>query len=76
MDVVVPQIGGEPSELVLSEWLVSVGDDVAAGAAIALIETDKALVEVVTPAAGRVTSLLVSADTRVSEGQCIATVAS
>lgn len=72
IDVTVPAISGEPAELYLSEWLVGVGDDVAEGAPLALIEADKAQVEIAAPSAGRVARLDAQPDDQVRIGQVIA----
>lgn len=72
VDVTVPAISGEPAELYLSEWLVGVGDDVAEGAPFALIEADKAQVEILAPSAGRVVRLDAQPDDQVRVGQVIA----
>lgn len=42
----VPEVAAGAAEVVISEWLVKPGDQVAAGAPVAVIETDKAVVEV------------------------------
>jgi pyruvate dehydrogenase E2 component (dihydrolipoamide acetyltransferase) len=72
IDITVPEISGEPAEVYLSEWLVGVGDDVEEGAPIALIEADKAQVEIMVPAAGRVVTLHVQPDDQIRVGQVIA----
>ncbi|MDP9260068.1 MAG: dihydrolipoamide succinyltransferase, partial [Actinomycetota bacterium] len=51
-DVVMPEIGVSMDEGVLSRWLKQPGDAVAAGEAIAEIETDKAAVELESPVEG------------------------
>jgi pyruvate dehydrogenase E2 component (dihydrolipoamide acetyltransferase) len=51
-DVVMPEIGVSMDEGVLSRWLKQPGDAVAAGDAIAEIETDKAAVELESPVDG------------------------
>ncbi|WP_220187639.1 biotin/lipoyl-containing protein, partial [Pseudonocardia pini] len=44
--LLVPEVAAGATEVVIADWLVQPGDTVKAGDAIALIETDKALVEV------------------------------
>ena len=51
-DVVMPEIGVSMDEGTLARWLKQPGDTVAAGESIAEIETDKAAVELESPAAG------------------------
>jgi pyruvate dehydrogenase E2 component (dihydrolipoamide acetyltransferase) len=72
IDITVPDISGEPAEVYLSEWLVSVGDDVTKGAPVALIEADKAQVEIMSPSDGRVARLDVQPDDQIRVGQVIA----
>lgn len=72
VDVPVPAISGDPAELYLSEWLVGVGDAVTQGAPLALIEADKAQVEIAAPSAGRVVRLDAQPDDQVRIGQIIA----
>lgn len=72
VDVTVPAMAGDPAELYLSEWLVGVGDDVADGAPIALIEADKAQVEIAALSGGRVVSLHAQPDDQIRVGQVIA----
>ena len=55
MDVIVGQeLLGTETEADLSEWLVADGREVAAGQAIAELETSKVQVEVVSPASGTI----------------------
>ena len=72
IEVTVPDISGEPAEVYLSEWLVGVGDDVVEGAPIALVEADKAQVEIMAPSAGRVVTLHAQPDDQIRVGQVIA----
>lgn len=72
VEVTVPAVSGEPAEVYLSEWLVDVGDVVAEGAPIALIEADKAQVEIMAPSTGRVVTLHAQPDDPVRVGQVIA----
>lgn len=72
IDVTIPEISGEPAEIYLTEWLVAEGDAVSAHSPLALIEADKAQVEILAPVAGRVTVLHVQPDDQVRVGQVIA----
>ncbi len=72
IDIAVPPMNGDPAELYLSEWLVSVGDHVPEGAPMALIEADKALVEIPAPCSGHVVRLDAQPDDQIAVGQVIA----
>jgi 2-oxoisovalerate dehydrogenase E1 component len=56
-------------------WLRQEGDVVAAGDAVAEVETDKAVVEIEAPTTGRLSALRAAAGVRVAMGQRIAVVA-
>jgi 2-oxoglutarate dehydrogenase E2 component (dihydrolipoamide succinyltransferase) len=64
--VVMPRLGESVVEATLSRWLVKPGDSVQADQTIAEASTDKADTELPSPAAGKITKLLVS------EGQTVA----
>ncbi len=51
-DVAIPEMGESVSEVILLEWLKSEGDYVGRDEAICVLETDKANVELPSPAAG------------------------
>lgn len=72
MDVKVPDIGDFADVPVVSV-LVSVGDNVAAEDPLIELESDKATMEVPSPAAGVVTSIVVGEGDNVSEGTVIMT---
>jgi dihydrolipoamide dehydrogenase len=72
MDVKVPDIGDFKDVPVIS-ILVAVGDEVAAEQPLIELESDKATMEVPSPAAGRIVSLAVKEGDRVSEGALILT---
>ena len=72
MDVKVPDIGDFTDVPVIS-ILVSVGDTVAEEDALIELESDKATMEVPSPAAGKVVSIAVSEGDNVSEGAVILT---
>ncbi len=55
--VIMPRQGQSVESCILVEWLVKVGDKVDTGAPLANIETDKAVFEVESPAAGTVLDL-------------------
>ena len=72
MDVTVPKWGLTMDEAVLSVWLKSVGESVAAGEAIAEIETDKAAGDLEAPASGVLTEILVAEGAFLDSGQVVA----
>lgn len=51
-EVILPKIGFAMSEGTLSEWLVKDGMEVAAGAPLFSLESDKSVTEVESPASG------------------------
>ncbi|MCR9088186.1 MAG: dihydrolipoyl dehydrogenase [Rhodobacteraceae bacterium] len=70
MDVKVPDIGDFTDVPVIS-ILVAVGDEVAAEDPLIELESDKATMEVPSPAAGKVTAITVKEGDSVSEGSVI-----
>ena len=62
----VPDIGADSAEVI--EILVSVGDDVEVDQSIAVLESDKASMEMPAPEAGKVVSLAISVGDQVTEG--------
>ncbi|WP_299365261.1 dihydrolipoyl dehydrogenase [uncultured Paracoccus sp.] len=72
MEVKVPDIGDFKDVPVIS-ILVAVGDEVAQEAPLIELESDKATMEVPSPAAGRIASIAVKEGDRVSEGSLILT---
>ncbi|MET7381176.1 2-oxo acid dehydrogenase subunit E2 [Streptomyces sp. NPDC005526] len=67
-----PSLGADMEEGVLQEWLVGPGDRVAKGDVVAVVETDKAAIEVECFASGTVERLLVEPGTRVPVGTPLA----
>ncbi|WGW04167.1 dihydrolipoyl dehydrogenase [Tropicibacter oceani] len=72
MEVKVPDIG-DFTDVPVVTVLVSVGDTVAAEDPLIEIESDKATMEVPSPSAGKVASILVKEGDKVSEGSVILT---
>ncbi|MBV2359175.1 dihydrolipoyl dehydrogenase [Thalassococcus sp. CAU 1522] len=72
MEVKVPDIG-DFKDVPVVTVLVSVGDTVAAEDALIELESDKATMEVPSPAAGKITAIAVKEGDRVSEGSVILT---
>lgn len=68
--VAVPDIGGAEG-VDLIEVCVNVGDEVAEGDSLVVLETDKASMEIPSPFAGKVASIAVAAGAKVSEGDTI-----
>jgi pyruvate/2-oxoglutarate dehydrogenase complex dihydrolipoamide acyltransferase (E2) component len=66
-----PDLWGEDLEGALSLWLVENGDVVSTGDVLCEVMVEKVTLEVVSPAAGKIT-LLVQPDTPVSKGSVIA----
>ncbi len=71
IEVRVPDIGGH-SDVPVIELLVAVGDTVAKDQGLVTLESDKATMEVPSPAAGVITALKVKLGDTVSEGAVIA----
>jgi len=72
VDVVMPNLGFDTQSGRLIEWLKQPGDSVAKGESLAVVESDKANVELESIAAGVVLELLFPADTEVNVGAVIA----
>jgi pyruvate dehydrogenase E2 component (dihydrolipoamide acetyltransferase) len=68
--VLVPDIG-DFEDVPVIEVLVSVGDEVAAEDPLVVLESDKATMEVPSPAAGKVAAIEVSVGDKVKEGSAI-----
>lgn len=68
----IPNLGAEASEARIVAWRKQVGDLVSAGEPVADIETEKATVELEAPSAGRISQILVAADTDVPVGTTVA----
>src|SRR5687767_13315397 len=74
IDVIMPNLGFDTQTARLIEWLKKPGDSVTKGESLAVIESDKANVELESVTAGVVLELLVLADTEVPIGSVIARV--
>ncbi len=72
--ITMPKLGFDMAEGTLVEWSKNVGDSVAEGDVIALIETDKANVEVTSFKSGVLRALLVEAGAAVPVGRPIAVI--
>ena len=71
MEVVVPDLG-DFSDVEVIEVLVKPGDSVAAEQGLITLETDKATMDIPSPAAGKITAVTVKTGDRVSAGSVIA----
>ncbi len=72
MDVMIASdLWGEDADAVIATWLFKSGEWVSVGAVLAEIMYEKASMEVISPAAGRLTILL-EAENPVRQGQLIA----
>ncbi|MEE1744316.1 MULTISPECIES: 2-oxo acid dehydrogenase subunit E2 [unclassified Streptomyces] len=69
-----PSLGADMDEGVLREWLVGPGDRVRKGDVVAVVETDKAAIEVECFGSGTVGRLLVPPGTRVAVGTPLAVI--
>jgi pyruvate dehydrogenase E2 component (dihydrolipoamide acetyltransferase) len=70
-EVTIPSVGMAMTEAVLNVWLKNPGDSIAAGEAIAEIETDKSSLDLESPGDGVLGRHLVSAGASVPVGQVI-----
>jgi len=70
-EVFVPALGMAMEECVLVEWLKQPGDEVSKGDEVAIIETDKATMELESPAGGRLGHHLVEAGTTIPVGTTV-----
>jgi pyruvate/2-oxoglutarate dehydrogenase complex dihydrolipoamide acyltransferase (E2) component len=68
-----PDLGEGLEEAVISSWLVAVGDEVALNQPLVEVETAKAVVEIPSPIAGRVTALHAETGETVHVGAPLAT---
>lgn len=73
-DVILPSLGFDMTEGLLSRWLKREGEEVAKGEAIAEIETEKAIVEIEAAASGVLARIIVQAGQTVPVGTVIAVI--
>ncbi len=71
-EIFIPASGMAAEDVLLSEWLKEPGDEVAEGEPVAVVETDKATVELSGTSAGRLSRHLVEAGARVPGGTTVA----
>src|SRR4029079_19212029 len=68
----VPELGESITSAFIAKWLKKVGESVAKGESMVELDSDKASLEVPSPAAGVVTELLVKEGDEVAIGAAIA----
>ena len=71
VEFVAPKLG-LMEEVTVLQWLKEVGDRVTSGEPLVLLETDKANVEVESPATGRLARIAAPGGTVVTSGQVLA----
>jgi len=71
IELLVPDIGSDSAEII--EISASVGDKVAEGDTLVVVETDKASVEMPAESAGEITALHVEVGSKISQGDKLAT---
>ena len=69
--ILLEKLNEAASDVTVSGWLVSIGDAIAEGDPIMSVETDKVVVDLPAPIAGRVAALLVDPGQTVKVGQPI-----
>jgi 2-oxoglutarate dehydrogenase E2 component (dihydrolipoamide succinyltransferase) len=72
IDVVVPTLGESLTSVVLARWLKNVGDRVQAGEPVVSVDSDKASMDVPSPAAGTLAAHLAAEGDEVAIGAIIA----
>lgn len=68
MTLKMPRVGETVNEVVIVEWLVSLGDQVVPGQALVRVETDKTVLEVPSSISGQVVEFLAFPDEEVATG--------
>ncbi|HXW78407.1 MAG TPA: biotin/lipoyl-containing protein, partial [Acidimicrobiales bacterium] len=71
-EIFIPASGMAGEDVLLTEWLKEPGDEVDAGEPVAVVETDKATVELSGTTTGRLSRHLVEAGARVPGGTTVA----
>ena len=72
MDVILPKWGMTMQEGTITEWVVSVGDELTEGDVIATVETEKVDTDLEAPATGVLDEIVVEAGTTVEVGAVVA----
>jgi len=74
MDIVMPQLGETVTDGKILVWRKKVGDAIAADEVLFELETEKTIMDIPSPMAGRVTAILVAAGETVPVGTKLAVV--
>jgi 2-oxoglutarate dehydrogenase E2 component (dihydrolipoamide succinyltransferase) len=74
MDIKVPQLGESITEVTIEKWLLKEGESVERDRPIAVIESDKATVELPAETSGKITKLLKKAGDTAQVGEVIAVI--
>ncbi len=69
-----PKLGDTVEDVLVTEWVARVGEELAEGATLLNAETDKVDTDVPTPVAGTLVERLVEADDEVAVGAPIAVI--
>jgi 2-oxoglutarate dehydrogenase E2 component (dihydrolipoamide succinyltransferase) len=73
LDICFPEDQQEGTEATVTRWMVAEGDTVAAHDPVVEIETDKVVVEIAAPEAGRIADIKIRQDEEVSPGDTLCT---
>jgi len=71
IDILVPEFGHGLTEALVVEWCVSVGDVVARGEIVAVLETEKSSVDLMAEKSGTVVQIVVDARSITSSGSVL-----
>jgi pyruvate/2-oxoglutarate dehydrogenase complex dihydrolipoamide acyltransferase (E2) component len=71
IDILVPEFGHGLTEALVVEWRVSVGEVVARGDVVAVLETDKSSVDLMAEKDGMVTEIVVDARSITTSGSVL-----
>ena len=71
IDILVPEFGHGLTEALVIEWCVSVGDVVARGEVVAVLETEKSSVDLMAEKSGTVVQIVVDARSITSSGSVL-----
>lgn len=72
--VKLPRVADTVDEVVVIEWVASVGDEVAVGDGLVSVETDKVTMEIPSPVAGVLVEQLVAVEDEIETGTGIAVI--
>jgi len=75
IDIKVPELGESVTEATIGQWYKKVGDAVSVDEPLVELETDKVALEVPSPVAGVLESIVAASDDNVEVGALIATIA-